>query len=115
MLQIPPTVDSNDHLMGMKAVEVTNAALAQHTKASIIAVKWNDKGNCIAIFHPDFTAMDLVPYGNVIMAAITSKHDITCITIPDKRWHRVILNGVNMGKSDIDEDIELSLPQMPFI
>ena len=108
ILQIPPTVDSNDRLTGMKAVEATNAALAQHTKASIIMVKWNDKGNCIAISHPDFTAMDLVPYGNVIAAAITSKHNITCTAIPDKRWHRVILNRVDTGKSDIDEDIELS-------
>ena len=108
VLQIPPTVDVNDRLTGMKAVEATNAALAQHTKASIIAVKWNDKGNCIAISHPDFTATDLEPHGNIIAAAITGKNDITCTAIPDKKWHRVILNGVDTGKSDIDEDIELS-------
>jgi len=109
ILQIPPTVVDHDRLTGMKAVEAVNAALAQHgAKTSIIAVKWNDKGNCIVISHPNFTAMDLEPLGNVIAAAITGKNDITCTATPDKKWHRVILNGVDTGKSDIDEDIELS-------
>ena len=92
----------------MKAVEATNAALAQHTEASIIAVKWNDKGNCIVISHPNFTATDLEPLGNIIAATVTGKSDITCTATPDKKWHRVILNGIDTGKSDIDEDIELS-------
>ena len=92
----------------MKAVEAVNATLTQHTKASIIAVKWNDKGNCVVISHPNFTAADLEPHGNIIAAAITGMNDITCIASLDKKWHRVILNGVDTGKSDIDEDIELS-------
>jgi len=103
-----PHFDSH-RLTGMKAVEAANAALAQHgTKASIIAVKWNDKGNCIVISHPSLTATDLEPFGNIIAAAITGKNDIACTATPDKKWHRVILNGVGTGKSDIDEDIELS-------
>jgi len=108
VLQIPPTVDPNDRLTGMKAVEATNAALAQHTDASIIAVKWNDKGNCIVISHPNFTTTNLEPHGNVITATITGKDDIMCTATPDKKWHRIILNGIDTGKSDIDEDIELS-------
>jgi len=108
VLQIPPTVLDHDWLTGMKVVEAANAALVQHSaKASIIAVKWNDKGNCIAISHPNFNATDLEPLGNIIAAAITGKSDITCTATPDKKWHRVILNRVDMGKSDIDEDIEL--------
>ena len=108
ILQIPPTVDPNDRLMGIKAVEATNIALAPHTKATIIAVKWNDKGNCIAISHPDFTATDLVPFGNTIAAAITGQNVIECTATPDKKWHCIILNRVDTGKTDIDEDIELT-------
>ena len=108
VLQIPPTVDSNDRLTGIKAVEAANVALAQHTKATVIAVKWNDKGNCIAISHPDYTATDLVPFGNIIAAVITGQNDIECSATPDQKWHRVILNGVDTGRMDIDEDIELT-------
>ena len=108
VLQIPTTADPNDRLTGMRAVEATNAALARHTKATIIAVKWNDKGNCIAISHPDFTATDLVPFGNTIAAVITGQDDIECTATPDRKWHRIILNGVDTGKTDIDEDIELT-------
>ena len=108
VLQIPPTVDPNDRLMGIKAVEATNAALAQHTKATIITVKWNDKGNCITISHPDFTASDLAPFGNTIAAIITGQDNIECTAILDRKWHRIIMNGVDTGKTDIDEDIELT-------
>ena len=94
--------------MGIKAVEATNIMLASHTEATIIAVKWNDKGNCIAISHPDFTAMDLVPFGNTIAAAITGQNNIECTTTLDKKWHCIILNGVDTGKTDINEDIELT-------
>ncbi|KIM52265.1 hypothetical protein SCLCIDRAFT_11925 [Scleroderma citrinum Foug A] len=105
---IPPTVDPNNRLTGIKAVEATNIALAPHTEATIITVKWNDKGNCIAISHPDFTAMDLAPFGNTIAAAITGQNDIECTATPDKKWHCIILNGVDMGKTDIDKDIKLT-------
>ena len=83
VIQIPPTILDHDRLTGMKAVEAANAALAQHgTKASIIAVKWNDKGNCIVISHPSLTATDLEPFGNVIAAAITGKNNIACYHHP---------------------------------
>ena len=108
ILQIPSTVDPSDRLGGMKAVEAANAALTPHTKASIIAVKWNDKGNCIAITHPDYNATDLEPFGNIIATAITGTDNIECTATPDRKWHRIILNGVDTGKLDIDDDIELS-------
>ena len=108
ILQIPSSIDPNDRLGGMKAVEAANAALTPHTKVNIIAVKWNDKGNCIVITHPDYNATDLEPYGNIVASAITGKDDIECTAAPDRKWHRIILNGVDTGKSDIDEDIELS-------
>ena len=108
ILQIPSSVALTDRLDGMKAVEATNVALASITKVSIIAVKWNDKGNCIVITHPDYNATDLEPFGNTIATAITGAIDIECTATPDRKWHRVILNGVDTGKSDIDEDIELS-------
>jgi len=108
MLQIPTTTDPNDRLMGMRAVEATNAALARHTKATIIAAKWNDKGNCIAISHPDFTATDLVLFGNTIATIITGQDDIKCTATPDRKWHWIILNRVDTGKTDIDKDIELT-------
>ena len=108
ILQIPSPIDLADRLDGMKAVEATNVALAPLTKGTIIAVKWNDKGNCIVISHPDYNATDLEPFGNTIATALTGIPNIECITTPDRKWHRVILNGVDTGKSDIDEDIELS-------
>ena len=108
ILQISSLIDPNDRLGGMKAVEAANAALSPHTKVNIIAVKWNDKGNCIVITHPDYNATDLEPYDSIVASAITETNDVECITTPDRKWHRIILNGVDTDKSDIDEDIELS-------
>ena len=108
ILQISSLIDPNDRLGGMKAVEAANAALSPHTKVNIIAVKWNDKGNCIVITHPDYNATDLEPYGSIVASAITETNDVECITTPDRKWHWIILNGVDTDKSDIDEDIELS-------
>ena len=87
ILQIPPSTDLTDCLDGMKAVEATNAALAPTTNVTIIVVKWNDKGNCIIISHPDYSATDLAPFGNIIATAITGIPNIECIATPDRKWH----------------------------
>ncbi|KAI6152897.1 hypothetical protein EDD17DRAFT_1765309 [Pisolithus thermaeus] len=87
-------------------VDIINASLKDKTKASVVTVKWNDKGNCIVIAHPSYTAEDLLPYNEEIAKSLLERCALDGWTArPDKKWHRVLIHGMDTGKSEI-EDIQ---------
>ncbi|KAI6117804.1 hypothetical protein EDD16DRAFT_1707366 [Pisolithus croceorrhizus] len=64
----PPPPDQ--HFSGKEIVNIINSSLKHKTKASVVVVKWNDKGNCIIIAHPSFTAKDLLPFNEDIAKSL---------------------------------------------
>ncbi|KAI6148217.1 hypothetical protein EDD17DRAFT_1766973 [Pisolithus thermaeus] len=70
---------------------------ASLTKASVVAVKWNDK------------AEDLLPHSKEIAKALLDCQALDGWTAkPDKKWHRVLVHGVDTGKSEVDDIQDLN-------
>lgn len=67
----PPPPDQR--FSGKEIVDIINSSLKDKTKASVVAVKWNDKGNCVVIAHPSFTAEDLLPYNEDIAKSLLDR------------------------------------------
>ncbi|KAI6135891.1 Endonuclease/exonuclease/phosphatase [Pisolithus thermaeus] len=104
---LPPPPDQR--FSGKEIVKIINSSLKQKTKASVVVVKWNDKGNCIVIAHPSFTAEDLLPYNEDIAKSLLDHRALDGWTArPDKKWHRVLIHGVDTSKSDIDDIQDLN-------
>ncbi|KAL4073002.1 hypothetical protein V8B97DRAFT_2037313, partial [Scleroderma yunnanense] len=91
-------------LMGKHMVDAINTALHPEMDVRTIRVKWNNKGNCIVITNPQFTTDDLLPFYHPLGPIIADNS--TYKAIPDKEWHQVLLNGVDTGKSDIDDEMD---------
>lgn len=94
-----------------KTIDAINTSLKGITNATVVAIKWNDKGNCIVIAHPSFTAEDLLPHEGVIGAALLGDSTREFTAVPDKKWHRILLNGVDTGKADLDTDDVMEMDQ----
>ncbi|KAL4065129.1 hypothetical protein J3A83DRAFT_4190559 [Scleroderma citrinum] len=104
ILQInePPTPETC--LMRKHVVEAVNAALHLQTDIKIIRVKWNDNGNCIVITNPQFTADDLLLFHHLLGPILTDNS--TYKAIPNKEWYWVLLNSVNTGKGNINNEMD---------
>ncbi|KAI6015728.1 hypothetical protein PISMIDRAFT_93675, partial [Pisolithus microcarpus 441] len=103
----PPPPDQR--FSGKEIVDIINSSLKHKTKASVVAVKWNDKGNCIVIAHPAFTAEDLLPYNEEIAKSLLDRRALDGWSArPDKKWYRVLIHGVDTGKSDVDDIQDLN-------
>ncbi|KAL4062958.1 hypothetical protein V8B97DRAFT_1842648, partial [Scleroderma yunnanense] len=91
-------------LMKRHAVEVINAMINSEIDIRIISVKWNNKGNCIVITNPQYTADNILPFHHLFRPTLMNYSPYKAL--PDKEWHRILLNGVDTGKSDIDDKME---------
>lgn len=73
-------------------------------KITVNGIKWNTKGNCIVITHPNYTADDLLPFKDAFADLIVGNSNYSAT--PDKEWFRILLNSVDTGKSDTEELME---------
>ncbi|KAG2748257.1 hypothetical protein P692DRAFT_201866437 [Suillus brevipes Sb2] len=101
-IETPPDPTQRQKDRGL--VEAINERLKEVTKVTVNGVKWNTKGNCIVITHPDYTADDLLPFKDAFADLIVGNSNYSAA--PDKEWFRVLLNSVDTGKSDAEDVME---------
>ncbi|TDL27933.1 hypothetical protein BD410DRAFT_824713 [Rickenella mellea] len=68
----------------------------------VVGMKWNAKGNCILFTHGSFTAEQLAPFEPRFRHIIAGKSKTEAH--PDRSWSRVILNGIDTGKPDRNDN-----------
>lgn len=66
----------------------------------VVAVRWNEKGNCIVMVQDDQRAADLMPYVDSFAHLVCGTSAWTAV--PDQAWTRVLVHGVDTGMSDSD-------------
>ncbi|KAG2159084.1 Endonuclease/exonuclease/phosphatase, partial [Suillus bovinus] len=101
-IETPPDPTQRQKDRGL--VEAINERLKEVTKVTVNGIKWNNKGNCIVITHPDYTADDLLPFKDAFADLVVGNSNYSAT--PDKEWFRVLLNSVDTGKSDAEDMME---------
>lgn len=99
VMEITDALDASQRPTPMAARERINAILqssADTKDLSVVGIKFNAKGNCIAIAHPDTPVEKLITHVNRFASVVAGKSTVNAH--PDTKWTQVVLNRVDTGQ-----------------
>lgn len=100
VLEIADAPDVSQRPTPLAARDKINAILqssADTKDLRIVGVKFNAKGNCVAIAHPDTPVERLVMHINKFAKIVAGNSSVNAH--PDTKWAHVVLNRVDTGQS----------------
>lgn len=100
VIEVVDTIEAAQRPSPLAARDNINAILQSNKDTKdlrVVGVKFNAKGNCIAIAHPDTSVKKLATHVHKFAKVVAG--DSTVKAHPDTKWTRVVLNRVDTGRS----------------
>ncbi len=98
VMEITDALDATQRPTPMEARERINAILqssADTKDLCVVGVKFNAKGNCVAIAHPDTSVEKLITHVDRFASVVAGKSSVNAH--PDTKWTQIVLNRVDTG------------------